>query len=224
MSLWRTAEFFLLADLKAAIQTYLISRFASVLSFFNNFRVSLVTHQAVHNKEVDKQDYLNSFFADFSEAVTIIYKSPCARELHRLFAASTCGIREHLPAQVMWDLMKRVPEFQQDVSTALIAIHFPKVTDKPVSGGAQSFFVSEVMKAQKAWSTDPSIIFKCSECGKQCPKAGKATSSGGEGYDVVLDPFPLGTRKWCSDCYAPSIRSLLRALIRDWPADAPGLG
>lgn len=212
----------MLPDLEAAIQKYLSARFTCTLAFFNNFRFSLVTHKAVHNREVDNQDYLDRFWADFSQAVRIVYKSPRARELHKLFTAFACGMHEHLPAHVMWDLINSVPDFQQDVSTALIAILFPKATDKPVSGGLKTF-ISEVMKAQQSESTDPGVIFKCSECGKQCPKVGRARSSRGVGYDLVLDPFPLGMRKWCSDCCTSPIGSLLETMVSEWPADAPGL-
>ncbi|KAG6360902.1 hypothetical protein INS49_011970 [Diaporthe citri] len=213
VSLWRPADFFLLPDLKEAIQEYLISRLAAVLWFFHNFRFYLVTREALHNKSVDQKDALANFYVDFSQAVAEIYKSYGARQIHKLFAAFACGLREHMSEHVIWDLMKRVPEFQKDVSNALVTLHFPKAGDELLSGGLKNLCLSEAWKADSVWSTGDGSGFRCSKCGEQSPEMGKATSSRGEVRDMTLDPFPLGTRKWCNDCAFSSIKSLLEAMI-----------
>lgn len=221
VSLWRTADFFLVSDLKVEIQEYLVARFAGMLSCFHDFRLSLVDSEAVHTYHVD-QDNVDVFFVDLSEAVTKIYKSPGARQLHKMFAIFACGLREHWPAQIMRRLMKDIPQFREDISTALIAIHFPKITNDFVSGGLDKLCVNEAWNAHSAWSTKDFISFRCSGCGKESPRAVVTRSSRSRGWNMTLDPFSLGMRKWCDDCAFVSIKSLLKTMINGWPSGIPG--
>lgn len=217
------ADFFLLPDLKAEIQEYLTERCAATLWWFHDFKLSQGAREAVHSQLVDDQVNLSNFIIDLSEAVTKIYKSPVARQLHKLFAIFACGLREHLPAQTMWRLMKENPQFQQDISTALIAIHFPKATNEFVSGGLEKLGVSEAWNAHSAWTSKDSISFRCSECGKENIKV-VMLKPRGRGFEMTLDPFSLGTRKWCNDCAFVSLKSLLKTMISGWPSGAANSG
>lgn len=123
----------------------------------------------------------------------------------------------------MWHLMKTIPQFQQDISTALIAMNFPKATKEVVSGGLEKLCVSEAWNSHSVWASKDTISYRCSECGKETPRVG-ASGSRDSGFDMTLDPFSLGTRKWCNDCAFVSIKSLLKTMISGWPADAPDYG
>lgn len=219
--LWRTADFFMLLDLKTEIQEYLLERLAAILCCLHDFRLSLVSREAVHIQSKDEHE-LDDLIVDIALAVETIYKSPGARQLHKLFAIFACGLREHWPAAVMRRLMKDVPQFQQDISTALIALHFPTITDEFVSGGLETLCVSEAWKAHSAWSSKDFISFRCSDCGRESPKA-TTRSSRCRAWDMTLDPFSLGTRKWCNDCAFMSTKSLMKTMISGWPADVPGM-
>lgn len=201
------------------IQEYLLERCAAILWWFHDFRLSQKVREAVHNQRVDDQDSLDIFFIDLSEAVEKIYKSPLARQIHKLFAIFACGLREHWPATSMWRLMKAIPQFQRDVSTALIVMHFPKATNEFVSGGLEKLCVSEAWNAHSVWAAKEFISYRCSECGKETPKV-VVSGSRDRGFEMTLDPFSLGTRKWCDECAFVSLKSLMKTMISGWPSAA----
>lgn len=221
--MWRTADFFLLPDLKAVIENYLLLRLAAVLRFFHHFRFYLDGREAVYIGSVNNQGYLDTFVPDLSQAITKIYTTPGARALQKLFALFACGMREYLPADVMADLLKRVPDFQQDVSTALMALHFSK-TSELVNAGLKSPYVLEAWKAQPVWEHHYGATFKCSTCGSESPKVFTTTHPSAGSWEMTIDPFPMGKRKWCDTCATQSIKSLLEVLIKDWPDGVPVSG
>ncbi|KAK2608056.1 hypothetical protein N8I77_006692 [Diaporthe amygdali] len=220
VALWCTADFFLLPDLKADIQECLLDRFAATLAFFHDFSLSLIASKAAHHQLVDNKDVIDSLFTVFPKAVTKIYKRPGARELHKLFAVFACGLREHLPAHIMWNLMKAIPEFQQDVSTVLVALHFPQATNEFVVGGLEELCVSENWAIYHGQSLHDRASYRCTGCGKL---SSNMISKVKKCY-MTLDPFSLGTRKWCNDCACTSIKSLIKTVTGGWPAGAPDRG
>lgn len=224
--MWRTADFFLLPDLKAVIHNYLILRLAAVLRFFHHFRFSLdsaCSREAFYIKDVKNQGYLDTFVPDLSQAITKIYTTPSARELQKLFALFACGMREYLPAHVMAELLEKIPDFQQDLSTALIAFHFSK-TNELVNDGLKSPYVLEAWKSQPSWVNGHYASFRCSTCGLQSPGVRESTYPTSEMWDITIDPFPMGKRKWCDKCATQSINSLLETMINEWPDGAPVSG
>lgn len=126
VALWYTADFFLLPELKTDIQEYLLGRFAATLWLFHHYKISLVNCGTISRNNVHLEEH--EFFNDLTSALAKIYENPNARELQKLFAVFACGLREHLPKETMWDLMSKTPAFRQDVSTVLIALHFPNAT------------------------------------------------------------------------------------------------
>lgn len=223
-SLWRTADYFLLPDLKAVLQDYLLNRLAATLFFIHKCRFSRSPHDPWHkNMNVYDEDYehdLEIFLDDLFGAVEEIYKCPAARELQKMFAVFACGLREHLPKHIMWKHMDRIPEFQQDVSTALIALHFPETTDKCVAQRLEDFYPCPTGSPRLRRNLNEDCVhFRCSGCGKEISQSGPVIS-GIQVWVITLDPFSPGMRKWCSDCACSSIKSLLQTIISEWPAVA----
>lgn len=223
VSMWRTADFFLLPDLKTVIQNYLILRLAAVLRFFHHFRLSVFNREAVYINDVKNQGYLDTFVPDLSQAVTKIYTTPGARGLQKLFTLFACAMREYLPAHVMTDLLERIPDFQQDLSTALIALHFSK-TNELLDAGLKSPYVLEAWKPHPVWENGHYASFRCSTCGLESSRVYGNTYPTGASWDMTIDPFPMGNRKWCDKCATQSINSLLETMINEWPDGVPVSG
>lgn len=227
VSLWRTADFFLLPDLKAEIQGYLLAKFASTLRYFHEHGLPLTFGSSgfyVGTMYVREKDKLDIFFADFSEAVAKVYTSPAARYLQKLFAVFACGLREELPEDIMWGLLDGIPEFQSDVSTVLIALHFPKATSHSVRNDLLDFGVSTAREGYSAWPGEDCLCYRCSECGKESPKPVLRGPYKRIYWYMTLDPFSSGTRKWCTDCAFQSMQSLLKNVISEWPVGAANSG
>lgn len=228
VSLWRTADFFLLPDLKAEIQGYLLAKFAFTLRYFHEHGLPLSFGSIgfhVGTMYVREKDKLDIFFVDFSEAVTKAYTCPDARYLQKLFAVFACGLRDQLPEDIMWGLLDGIPEFQSDVSTVLIALHFPNATSLTVRNGLTHFGASTAREGYTAWPGEDCLCYRCSECGKESPKPGATRRSRTtEWWYMTLDPFSWGTRKWCTGCAFQSMQSLLKNVISEWPAGASNSG
>ncbi|KAL1855276.1 hypothetical protein Daus18300_011182 [Diaporthe australafricana] len=220
VALWYSADFFLLPDLKADIHEYLLNRFSATLHFFHDFSLSLATPGGIWSNNVhhELKDDLRGFFVDFSRALVKIYKIPRARETQKLFAIFACGLRENLPAQTMWSLMETVPKFQKDVSVVLIALHFPNATNSDfVSYGLKALYVDSASDSCSTWSDEGSGSFQCAGC-DTTKSSGVLTRSGqGAIWAMTLDPFSMGTRKWCDECAFGSIKFRLQILIKRWP-------
>lgn len=216
VDLWCLADFFGLPELKMEIQNYLLTRLSATLCFLHAF--CLYTHDGspALRKDDREQSNMNIFLDDFSRAVTRIYKHPASRPLQKMLAIFTCGLQEHLPADIMWNLMRSVPKFQQDVSVVLISLHFPGPTNQRLAGGLAQLCVAHALAEQGTGC----LTFRCAGCKKTCGGDG---DSGGE-VNLTLDPFSRATRKWCDDCAFWSMNSILKTMMRGWPAEGSDLG
>lgn len=158
-----------------------------------------------------------AFFIDFHSAVEKAYECPAARELQKLFAISACGFREHLPEHIRQDLSERIPAFHQDVCYVLTILHFPQATDQPkVAAVLEDPYVFVPGRAHSLWPNKRSDDFRCSGCGEESLEV----IGGGPpcaGWDMILDPFSYGTRKWCSDCEFEHMGLRLRNILNAWP-------
>lgn len=217
-SLWRTADYFLLPGLKAVVQDYLLDRFAATLSFIHKSTFFRCTHAAwkrnINFGDEDFESNLEIFLADLSRAIKEIYKCPAARELQKMFAVFACGLREHLTKHIMWELLEIIPEFQQDVSTALIALHFPQATDGCVAQSLESFYTRQTGRPSLRGRGKDCVQFRCSGCSESIPQSEPTKR---ELWDMTLDPFSPGSSKWCSDCAFSSIKDILKRIVSEWP-------
>ncbi|KAL2286135.1 hypothetical protein FJTKL_07349 [Diaporthe vaccinii] len=210
IDLWCLADSLGLSELKAEIQNYLLVRLSATLCFIHAFR--LYTHEGspALRRDAGEQDDLSRFLDDFSKGVIKVYKNPASRPLQKMLAVFACGLQERLPADVMWDLMRSNPKFQQDVSVVLISLHFPGPTNQRLTSGLAQLCVAHARAEQDTdWRT-----FRCSGCNK---KYG-SDRDGGEA-SLTLDPFSRATRKWCDDCAFWSMNSIMKTMIRSWPVE-----
>lgn len=209
VDLWCLADSLGLPELKIEIQKYLLARLSATLCFLHAF--CLYTHDGspALRKDTREQGDMTRLLEDFSRAVTRAYKDTAApsRPLQRLLAIFACGLQEHLPADTMWDLMRRAPKFQQDVSVVLISLHFSGPTNHAHALAEQG---------------TGCLSFRCAGCDKTC--GGGDGDGDGEEANLTLDPFSRATRKWCDDCAFWSMNSILKAMMRGWPAEGPELG
>lgn len=210
VSLWLTADFFLLQDLKAAVYEYLIEWFAATLCYLHTFKLFGSADKLIHSKDVLGK---RSFFSEIPTAARKIYKYPASRDLPKLFAVFACGLREHLPQ--LRDLMASIPEFQRDVSTVLVALNFPWATRKPRRLAAELGVSYTSAERESERSIGTYTKFECCGCRKRKSMSQKLHTQGEPQRDwaVTLDPFSSGVRKWCSDCAFQSMKSRLRNLI-----------
>ena len=218
------ADYFLLPDLKTKVHLYLFERLAATLRVVHMFRLSSSSADALYTYREDAILNGEFIFNDLLRAVKKIYKCPAARELQKLFAVFASGLRDHLPTHILWRLMKQTPEFQQDISTILISLHFPAVTgDSDVACPLDESYELAAGQLQSEGSSKGHAQPMCSGCDKHSPQPDATRSSQGAQWkcDMVLDPFSLGTRKWCSDCASWSIEDSLRLLVKTWPASTP---
>lgn len=166
VSLWQTADYFLLSSLKTEVYGYLLDRIIAVLARLHILTIRQTSSELISsNKRA-----VTIFITDFSKAVEKAYLCPTARDIHKLFANPACGLREHIPGPTLWDLMKTTG-FQKDVYTALIALNFTQATK------------GRVVKPL-APSCDPTTNrYQCAQCG---------TGHLGKNHQrliMVLDPF-----------------------------------
>lgn len=110
--------------------------------------------------------------------------------------------------------MERIPEFQQDVSTVLIALHFPKATGGYIAKTLEMPYTCPPERPNLRSLGRDCVRFRCTGCGEQ--------PACGELWDITLDPFSLGMTKWCSDCAFSSIKAHLKRIASGWPVRAPG--
>lgn len=210
VDLWCIADLLELSELKMEIQDYLLARLAATLCFIHAF--CLYTHEGSPGlrRDTSEQDNMGRFLDDFSRGVARVYKDPAPRELQKMLAVFACGLQERLPADVMWDLMRSNPKFQQDVSVVLISLHFPGPTNQRLAGGLAQLCVAHARAEQ---DTD-CRTFRCTRCNKTYG----SDRDGGEA-NLTLDPFSRATHKWCDDCAFGSMNSIMKTIIRGWPVE-----
>jgi hypothetical protein len=200
VSLWKTADYFLLKILKNGIQEYLLNRIAATLLVFHRFQI---TPWFTPYDQFRHDGKLQIVLADLTQAVRKAYEHPSAREVHQLLAILACGLREHLPEQILWDLMN-IPGFQKDITTVLIVLHFTQSTNGSVADKLGVCY-HQTSKTRQCSVSD-------------CESGYLAESS--ESRFMTLDPFSLATRRWCDTHAFSSIQERLKAMINAWPKDA----
>lgn len=196
VSLWQTADYFLLSSLKTEVYVYLLDRIATILFGFHEANIC----ESNIKLRPYTEDSVTIFIADSFKAIKTAYICPAARNIQKLFAIFACGLREYIPGPTLWDLMK-IAGFQKDVSTALIAINFTQATK------------ARVVKPLTSSCDSATNTYQCAQCGTDisrdiCRK-----------FIVVLDPFSQGRQKWCEGCEFNSIKASLKTLISEWPAE-----
>lgn len=158
------------------------------------------------------------FFIDFPSAVEKAYECPAARELQKLFAISACGLREHLPESIRQELNKKIPSFHQDVSFVLTILHFPQAANEPkVAAMLGDPYVFVPGRTHSLWPSKRSDYLRCSGCGEEGPANCGPPDDPYEGWDMTLDPFSFGTRKWCTSCDMEQMELRLRDILIAWP-------
>lgn len=201
-----------LSELKMEVENYLLARLSATLCFIHAF--CLYTHEGspALRRDTGEQDNMSKFLDDFSKGVTRAYKDTAPRPLQKMLAVFACGLQEHLPADVMWGLMRSSPRFQRDVSVVLISLHFPGPTNQRLAGGG----LAQLCVAHAAAEQGTGFrTFRCAGCNKTY---GSSDGDGGEA-NLTLDPFSRATRKWCDDCAFWSMNSVVKAVIRGWPVE-----
>lgn len=210
VDLWCLADLMGLSELKMEIHNYLLARLSATLCFIHAF--CLYTHEGspTLRRDTGAQDNMGRLFDELSKAVTRAYNNPAARALQKMLAVFACGLQEHLPADVMWGLMRGSPKFQQDVSIVLISLHFHGPTNQRLASRLAQFCFAHGLAEQSTGC----LTYRCTGCNKTY-----GTDKDDGEANLTLDPFSRANRKWCDDCAFWSMNSTMKAMIRGWPVE-----
>lgn len=144
----------------------------------------------------------DKFVADLDSAIRVAYASPAARLLQRNLCAFSMTLRGKLPKEVLVDLTTDLPDFNNDLTTSLLGLHFGH-TDQ--DAGEPDPTSRRGLNAQHL----PMAGNWCAWCG---------TCNLYNGGPIMVDPITEGKARWCSECRSQALLHQVSVLVHQLPA------
>lgn len=180
MQLWIYADYFLMTDLKSDALKRLGVNFASVARDLCTFETNVTDITGQHprlNSWASKN--LEAITACLVNAIKIAYTIDTARDLHYTVTAMVLMMRGSMPEQAVLELCKDVPDFNSDLSQALVAHYFSKKRCD-----------LQMPLMADGLSSDHKTALRSQVCGSCSKKLGPMPTL------VVVDPVTVGSW-WC---------------------------